>query len=272
MMFLESCVFFISVSCVILVVTEVRSFRQPSKIFKLEWMQTLNDLPVDYVLPTIPVDSSNITIRSKCGEVLPELQERSEGVAIIINLITADPVHVPQHTMSYTDVSHSLVDVQDFLLKQSCLYNTLTRWNQLTTDLGISRWVVHGGSSIVAKCYGGLNPWDDDIDITVLNCQALDELWINGEANVSRLYPNLYELIHFRKIKSQWNTRLIATADGPLLLMKGKWYKLMTVPEASRWKPGDPLGGMEIECINGKRSPREKRTQNLFKWTAYLKG
>jgi len=266
----------IFVSCAIIYVTQIRSLRQFSKIFKLEFVLISNDLDADYVVPTISVDSSKIITRPKCGEVLPELQERSEVVANILNLIKTNPVNVPKHSMLYTALSHTLGDVQNLLLKQSCLYNTLDRWNQLTTDLGISRWVVHGGASIGTKCYGELNPWDDDIDITVLNCQALDDLWNNGESNITSRYPTLDKRSHTMNLKGAiWNPRLIATADGPLILTKGSrccnWYKLMTVPEAFRWKPGDDIGGMDIECMNRQLSRHEKYSQEHSRWTWYLK-
>ena len=133
-------------------------------------------------------------------------------------------------------------------------------------DLGISRWVVHGGSSIGAKCYGGMNPWDDDIDITVLDCQALDELWKNGEPNITSRDPTLDERSHSMDNRAAiWDSRLIASAGDDLILTKGdiccNWYKLFTVSEAFQWKPGDSIGGMDIECMSRGSSSRERRTQ-----------
>lgn len=229
------------------------------------------------LLRTVPVDLPKHTSRAKCGEVLPELQDNLEVVTNLLDIIRKNAAHAPKHSINYNPVSHSKGDVQTLLLKQSCLYDILVSWNQLTTDLRISRWVVHGGSSIGAKCYGGLNPWDDDIDITVLDCQALDELWNNGERNITSRYPNLDERSYSMRNKGAiWDARLIATAAGEMILTRGEiccnWYKLISVPEAFRWKPGDLIGGMDVECMNRQLSRREKSTQRKSGWTEYLKG
>ena len=110
------------------------------------------------LLRTVPVDLPKHTSRAKCGEVLPELQDNLEVVTNLLDIIRKNAAHAPKHSINYNPVSHSKGDVQTLLLKQSCLYDILVSWNQLTTDLRISRWVVHGGSSIGAKCNGGLNP------------------------------------------------------------------------------------------------------------------
>ena len=33
-----------------------------------------------------------------------------------------------------------------------------------------------------------MNPWDDDIDMTVLDCKLLDYLWETGEQNVTQSF------------------------------------------------------------------------------------
>ena len=223
------------------------------------------------------VDPPKTTAIAKCGEILQEYQETLDVVTNIIDLIRNNPVHVPKHTMMYNRESHNKGDVKSLLLKQSCLYDVLTRWNQLAMDLGISRWVVHGGSSIGAKCYGGMNPWDDDIDITVFDCQALDELWKNGEPNITSRHPTLDERSHSMNNRhAKWDSRLIASAGDDLILTRGdiccNWYKLLTVSEAFQWKPGDNIGGMDIECKSRGSSSREKNTQRKSNWTDYLQG
>lgn len=38
------------------------------------------------------------------------------------------------------------------------------------------------------------------------------------------------------------------------------------------WKPGDAIGGVELECMNRGSSMREKRTMKQSGWSTYLKG
>ena len=215
---------------------------------------------------------------AKCGEVLPELQERSEITTNLLDIIRNDPVYVPKHSINYNPGSHSGdSDLQFILRKQTCLYDILTRWNQLATDLGIVRWAAHGGSAMGAKCYGGINPWDDDIDITVLDCEdTLDKLWKNGEKNISSRYPTLDPASHSMNKKGVlWEGRLIPTADGEVILSRGSrccsWYKLMTVEEAFLKEPGRHIQGIDLECMSRETSRRERQPRKVSNWTGYMK-
>jgi hypothetical protein len=54
--------------------------------------------------------------------------------------------------------------------EQVCMYDVLEKWAELSVKLNISRWTAHGGAAISAKCHAAMNPWDDDIDLTVGDC------------------------------------------------------------------------------------------------------
>jgi len=256
--------------------TEIKSFHQDLKPL-LQRHLTAGEIHYEKHL-TIPVRQS-ISTEAKCGEILPELQESSGILKNILDLIWNNPPNVPEHDIRYNQRGHKdFKDINDeginyLLKKQSCIYDALTRWNKLSKDLGISRWAAHGGSAMGAKCYGGMNPWDDDIDITVLDCKALDDLWENGEANITSRYPTLDENSHsMNNSAAIWDSRLIA--DGQLILTKGsrccRWYKLMTVQEAFNWEPGENIGGMDIECMSRHTSSREKSTMKESKFTSYM--
>mmetsp|Transcript_1296 Transcript_1296/g.3158 ORF Transcript_1296/g.3158 Transcript_1296/m.3158 type:complete len:649 (-) Transcript_1296:102-2048(-) len=185
------------------------------------------------------------------------------------------------HDLHVNSGSHTKsVDIRPRLMKQTCLYDTLTRWNELTEKLGggMKRWVVHGGSAMGAKCYGGMNPWDDDIDMTVHDCSALDEMWEKGDPNITRHYPTLDERSHsMHNGAAIWDPRLL-DIDGTkdMILTRGdrccSWYKLFTVREAMMWKPGDQIGGIDIECKSRRISSRERGTQSKAGWHKHLAG
>ena len=50
---------------------------------------------------------------------------------------------------------------------QVCLYESLDIFRRLAKEHGITRWAAHAGSLIGSKCYSSMNPWDDDVDVTV---------------------------------------------------------------------------------------------------------
>jgi len=80
---------------------------------------------------------------------------------------------------------------------------TLDRWSKLAADVGIDRWAAHGGSIISAKCFQSINPWDDDIDVSIPSCGKLDSIWA-ASPNVSRtslVKPSVYN------IPGRWDSR-----------------------------------------------------------------
>ncbi|KAK1744260.1 hypothetical protein QTG54_004793 [Skeletonema marinoi] len=199
-----------------------------------------------------------------------------------LDLMFHNPPPQIKHTMKANNGNHQVdknsTAMASALLKiQMHMYDILARWNLLAEDLGIDRWVVHGGSAMGAKCFGGMNPWDDDIDMTVLDCKLLDYLWETGEQNVTKYYPNLDERSHsMDNWAALWDSRLIKVREHDMILSRGSrccgWYKLMSMDLAFLWKPGDAIMGVELECISRGSSSREKNVMRASGWTKYLQG
>ena len=111
--------------------------------------------------------------------------EPSEAFKNLLDLKFHNRATLEKYDIAYNENNHmkNKSDLRHLLEVQSAMYVTLHRWNQLMKGLGIDRWTAHGGSAIGAKCFGGMNPWDDDIDLTVLDCALIDQLWENGETH-----------------------------------------------------------------------------------------
>ena len=239
------------------------------------------DAPLDVADITSPIAPlMHATKTPKCGAVFGK-----PPVALmnILDLIDNNAESVPTHRFTYNTKNH--IGKEEFcsprnpisrlLTKQSCIYDILNRWNDFAKKLNV-RWVLHGGASMGAKCFGAMSPWDDDVDLTVLDCKPLDESWEKGQ-RVPTVYPNLdnrsYSMNNSAVI---WDARLIEMNGDNVILSRGtgccNWYKLMTVEEASMWIPNDQIGGIDIECMSRELSQRERRTMKKSNWTEYLKG
>jgi len=76
-----------------------------------------------------------------------------------LDLMFHNPPPQIKHTMKANNGNHQVdknsTAMASALLKiQMHMYDILARWNLLAEDLGIDRWVVHGGSAMGAKCFG----------------------------------------------------------------------------------------------------------------------
>jgi len=80
-------------------------------------------------------------------------------VVLLLILMFHNPPPQIKHTMKANNGNHQVdknsTAMASALLKiQMHMYDILARWNLLAEDLGIDRWVVHGGSAMGAKCFG----------------------------------------------------------------------------------------------------------------------
>jgi hypothetical protein len=159
--------------------------------------------------------------------------------------------------------------VKELSTVQVCSYAALDRFWKLADEYNITRWSAHGGSIMGALCYASINPWDDDLDITVSSCRALDEVFSKSESALVR-FPKMDPMQHTitlvsimgGKKKHLVNPEVLAwegrALDDDWLLLKGNvprrrgnWYKLKSVIEATELFPNTrELGGMDIMCFD----------------------
>lgn len=138
---------------------------------------------------------------------------------------------------------------------QSCSYANLERFWQLADEYNITRWSAHGGTAMGAYCHGSMNPWDDDLDITLANCTQFDAIF-DKLGNVSDSHPNIKPRL-YSSVSQGWIGRLL---DKDWIIIKGKfaYYKLKSVAEILA-RPSHDLGGMDIMCFPNHIIPRFER-------------
>jgi hypothetical protein len=190
----------------------------------------------------------------------------------LVNLYMSDREAAKKHKYRFNEGGHAggLANISELSQTQVCLYDTLHRWRALAKKHNIKDWAAHGGTLIGATCFGAMDPWDDDLDLTMHNCSALDNLFMNG-GNVSKAYPDLpKDRYSMHNSAATWDARLV---EDDLLLIKGgiccPWYKLFHVQHAFRMKKGGQIGGIDIECLE-RGSAREKAPKRTSGWVRHM--
>jgi len=151
--------------------------------------------------------------------------------------------------------------IERLIKLQVCSYTLLDKFWALAAEYNISRWSAHGGTLMGAMCHRSINPWDDDIDITLSSCEALEQIFAKG-TNVTEKYPNMVKNQHTVGL---WEGRLIdgegddyVLIRGPKKVEKYNWFKLKAVNQILK-QPTRDLGGMDIMCFDGRISTPEQR-------------
>lgn len=156
---------------------------------------------------------------------------------------------------------------------QHCQYYVLEQFWKLAKKYNITRWSAHGGTALAAVCHRSINPWDDDIDITVSSCGALNQIWDMSNPNISRVYPDLDPIQYGSN--QPFDARLL---DSDWILMKGNWgdrvnwFKLKSIVQSQIGMTGKELSGMDIQCIDAGVSKWEKGPQKQSGYWEYLLG
>ena len=192
-----------------------------------------------------------------CGDNVPEDQINPSMLALLemVNGYNDGQHNGIGHSNFYTGpLEHG---VKKILYLQVCSYTLLNRFWDLTKEFNITSWSAHGGALMGAMCHQAINPWDDDIDITVSSCEPLEEIFSKG-ASVAEKYPNMKKRQH---TVQGWEGRLIddkyILIRGPSNKPKGNWFKLKAVAQILT-KPTQDLGGMDIQCLDERVSFYEK--------------
>jgi hypothetical protein len=138
---------------------------------------------------------------------------------------------------------------------QVCSYAALQRFRQMADEYNITHWSGHGGTLMAAVCHGSMNPWDDDIDITVSSCEPLERIYAQA-GNITERYPDMPLKQH---TVVGWEGRLL---DSDWIIIKGSlgrkgnWYKLKSVAQITAI-PARDLAGMDIMCFDNAISRPE---------------
>lgn len=151
----------------------------------------------------------------------------------------------------------------DRLNYQSCLYRIVDLWTDLANTMKIDSWTIGSGSVVGWICNHGILPWDDDVDINILNasqCRNIrtyhEELpvattvsvgWaarkINHEWILHKAHP---VLTAFKKGGFvRFTISLILTGGFPT-----EWYKLShnTMTQQLSNRLWDRIGAVDITC------------------------
>ncbi|KAL7527009.1 hypothetical protein ACHAWF_001998, partial [Thalassiosira exigua] len=206
---------------------------------------------------------------TKCGRVPSDVPK---ALSNSIDLSYDDPPAKFKHAINFNPLNHC-PNRTALLGIQVCLYDDLVQWNKLSRELGIANWAVHGGSAMGARSHGALNPRDDDVDLTIYNCTALDRLWATSESDVAKHHPDLDARSYsMNNSAALWEPRLVKPG---LLLLRGSyccpWYKLLTVNGASLWRHPDHIMRIDMECASRMLSGREIGPKRDSKWMKYMK-
>lgn len=169
------------------------------------------------------------------------------------------------HFHSQFDGASVKKQVEQLSVMQVCMYSALDRWKELAQEYNM-RWSAHGGTLMGAKCYSSMNPWDDDIDLTVSHCKDLD-----GIFKAARGAP------------ASWSTYWYTTKylDDDWIIMKLHWKKWLGLSKQNwNWYkikprvqmdvvPTDDPSGIDIGCLEAQ-SRTESQPMLDSGYTEYL--
>lgn len=164
-------------------------------------------------------------------------------------------MHILQHG--------SLDEKLEKLIKlQVCMYSSLDRWTKLAKEHNLTRWAAIAGSMIGAKCYQSMNPWDDDIDIMVLDCEK-----------VAAIHAHAIPIPSLTHTRGDWTYDARYLDDDWIISKfystKQYWYKLKSKAQLTV-VPTKDTSGIDILCLHTK-SPTESEPMRNSKYTEYCK-
>lgn len=154
---------------------------------------------------------------------------------------------------------------------QICQFAALKAWSKLAEQHNITRWAAQSGSLVGCECYQGLNPWDDDIDITVSrrHTHTMGRLWTNAEITTdfersewSQRYLLNRSFLLYRRVTLGINSK---ARNG--INRRQEWFKLVPTAQAMAFPTKDVSGiDITLEYI----TEYERACQKASGYTRYI--
>jgi hypothetical protein len=192
----------------------------------------------------------------KCGESIPD-DAISAFLPPLFEMVYGY-TKGRRNYMGHVSYMGSMKDgIKRLIHMQVCSYTLLDKFWDLAAEYNITRWSAHGGSLMGAMCHRSINPWDDDIDITISSCEPLEQIFANA-TSVAEKYPDMGVAQY---TAAGWEGRLIdddyILIRGPGKRPKSNWFKLKSVRQILKYPTRD-LGGMDIMCFDERISLSER--------------
>ena len=226
----------------------------PSRPFLLVLAKNSDKIDnIEYIDSNAPLNLHK-NISMECGKYPASLENFHPSIRPMLEMGTLfDPnaTHNKLGHQYYRGNSSDGLLLAGFM--QSCAYFNLKRFWKFADEINITRWSAHGGTAMGAYCHGSMNPWDDDLDITLANCTEIDVVF-DKLGNVSDVYPEIKKRNYSSKT---WIGRLL-DKDWILIKGRGEYYKLKSVAEIKS-RPNHDLGGMDIMCFPDLVVPEKER-------------
>mmetsp|Transcript_12208 Transcript_12208/g.30645 ORF Transcript_12208/g.30645 Transcript_12208/m.30645 type:complete len:407 (+) Transcript_12208:118-1338(+) len=166
---------------------------------------------------------------------------------------------------------------------QSCMYETLDKWWNITHTLGIKHWSLVAGSLIGSWCYKGIIPWDDDIDIHIGygDCALLEKAYWSLEPNSAlkayddnrfpgRKFNDDVDIFRAHDIfagfmKSWWKVRLRNADTTPITQLD------LNCADEHEWAPfgGEPFEKVFEDVPFGPTVARRLAKPYVFQWCCW---
>lgn len=168
-----------------------------------------------------------------------------------------------RHIKGHSNFKGTLREGVHHLAKlQTCLYESLERFNRLAQEYNMTRWSAHGGSAMSAVCSHSMNLWDDDIDVTVSSCEQMNYI---------------YDINHDHVDSAKGFVGKLIPGDDKWLLYKKKFphsyrFKLKPVSQFIDMRNNDDVSGLDIMCFDEGITANEVQALKESGFRDYLRG
>lgn len=164
------------------------------------------------------------------------------------------------------DASMTLMSTaQRLITTQTCQYSNVIHFAKLAKSANLTRWTAIGGTAIGALCYTAMAPWDDDIDLMLMGCSELDQMF--QESPAESQYKWMDEQNHEFKVIQ--NEHLLLKKEFKTRESAGVSWKYKWVGGLSKDVSDISAGNMDIICLENSPSKNEREVVNATGFTDY---